>query len=205
MKKIIFIILLIISFQNNINAQNPINVIITDECSIVSGTYTFNGLVNGKNNYTQTFVLDGQNTILGVGFDNIKWVLYLDGVLSDDGFSNIAVPAGLLPPLTGWVHTQCSNGTMIIEQNLASNDFENFNSKILVYPNPANTLITIKNEDSSSENFKYKIFDLTGRNISAGNSKINEQINIESLTYGNYIIQVETELGQKSTKKFIKN
>ncbi len=50
MKKIIFILVLIISFQNNINAQSPINVIITGECSNASGTYTYNGLVNGKNN-----------------------------------------------------------------------------------------------------------------------------------------------------------
>ena len=55
------------------------------------------------------------------------------------------------------------------------------------------------------KNFKYKIFDLTGRNIISGNSKFNEQINVENLTIGNYIIQLETENGQKSTKKLIKN
>jgi hypothetical protein len=205
MKKIIFILVLIISFQNNLNAQSPINVIITGECSDVSGTYTYNGLVNGKNNYTQTFVIDGESIVIGVGFDNIKWVLYADGDLTNDGFSNIAVSAGLLPPFTGWVNTQCENGTMIIEQNLSTNDFENFNSKILVYPNPTDNFITIKSEKKSAENFKYKIFDITGRNIISGNSKFNEQINVESLNIGNYIIQLETENGQKSTKKLIKN
>lgn len=205
MKKIIFILVLIISFQNNLNAQSPINVIITGECSVVSGTYTYNGLVNGKNNYTQTFVIGGESIVIGVGFDNIKWVLYADGDLTDVGFSNIAVPAGLLPPLMGWVNTQCENGTMIIEQNLSTNDFENFNSKILVYPNPTNNFITIKSEKNSAENFKYKIFDITGRNIISSNSKFNEQINIESLTSGNYIIQIETENGEKFTEKLIKN
>jgi hypothetical protein len=205
MKKIIFILLLIISFQNNLNAQNPINVIITGECSYVSGTYTYNGLVNGKNNYTQTFVIDGESVVIGVGFDNVKWVLYADGDLTDDGFSNIAVPTGLLPPFTGWVNTGCLDGTMIIDQNLSTNDFESFNGKILIYPNPTNNFITIKNEENSSEYFKYKIFDLTGRNIISGNSKFNEQINVESLTIGNYLIQLETENGQKLTKKLIKN
>ena len=76
MKKKIFILLLIISFQNNLNAQNPINVIITGECSRFSGTYTYNGLVNGKNNYTQTFIIDVESVVIGVGFDNIKWVEY---------------------------------------------------------------------------------------------------------------------------------
>lgn len=205
MKKIIFILVLIISFQNNLNAQSPINVIITGECFNVSGTYTYNGLVNGKNNYTQTFVIDGESIVIGVGFDNIKWVLYADGDLTDDGFSNIAVPTGLLPPFTGWVNTGCLDGTMIIEQNLSTINFDNFNSKILVYPNPTNNFITIKNDENSTEHFKYKIFDLTGRNIISGNSKFNEQINLESLTIGNYIIQLETEKGQKSTKKLIKN
>ncbi len=205
MKKIIFIILLIISFQTNLNAQNPINVIITGDCSEASGTYTYNGLVNGKNNYTQTLVIDGESIVTGVGFDNTKWVLYIDGDLTDDGFSNIAVPSGLLPPFTGWVHTQCEDGTMIIEQNLSTNDFDNFSSKILVYPNPTNNFITITNKENSSENYKYKIIDLIGRNIMSGNSKFNKQINVESLTIGNYIIQVETENGQKSTKKLIKN
>ena len=153
MKKKIFILLLIISFQNNLNAQNPINVIITGECSRFSGTYTYNGLVNGKNNYTQNFIIDVESVVIGVGFDNIKWVLYAAGDLTDDGFSNIAVPVGLLPPFTGWVNTQCLDGTMIIEQNLSTNDFENFNSKILVYPNPTNNFITIKNDGNSSEKF----------------------------------------------------
>ncbi|GAA4080006.1 hypothetical protein GCM10022389_27660 [Flavobacterium cheonanense] len=205
MKKIIFIFLLIISFQNNLNAQNPINVIITGECSYASGTYTYNGQVNGKNNYTQTFVIDGESVVIGVGFDNVKWVLYAEGDLTDDGFSNIAVPTGLLPPFTGWVNTGCLDGTMIIDQNLSTNDFESFNGKILIYPNPTNNFITIKNKENSSEYFKYKIFDLTGRNIISGNSKFNEQINVESLTIGNYLIQLETENGQKSTKKLIKN
>jgi hypothetical protein len=205
MKKIIFITLLIVSFQNNLNAQNPINVIITGECFYVSGIYTYNGLVNGKNNYSQNFVIEGESIVIGVGFDNIKWVLYADGDLTDDGFSNIAVPAGLLPPLTGWVNTQCLDGTMTIEQNLSTNDFENFNSNILVYPNPTNNFITIKNGENSSEYFKYKIIDLTGRNIISGKSKFNEQINVEILTKGNYIVQLETEYGKKSTTKLIKN
>lgn len=204
MRKIIFIIMLIISFQNNLNAQSPINVIITGDCSDVSGSYTFNGVVNGKNNYTKTFVIDGESIVFGVGFDNTKWVLYTDGDLTDDGFSNIAVPPGLLPPFTGRVNIQCENGTMIIEQNLSTNDFENFNSKILVYPNPTNNFITIKSKKKSAENFRYKIFDITGRNVINGNSKFNEQINVESLNIGNYIIQLETENGQKSTEKITK-
>jgi len=205
MKKIIIILLFALFYQNNINAQAPINVIITGECSDASGTYIFNGSVNGKNNYTQTLIIDGESFVVGVGFDNTKWVLYADGDLTDDGFSNIAVPIGLLPPFTGWVNTQCVNGTMIIEQTLSTNEVDNFDNKTLIYPNPTSNYITIKNINNKESSVKYIIFDLTGRIVNSGNSKFNEIINIENLQNGNYIIQLETAFGQKINRKLIKN
>ncbi len=111
----------------------------------------------------------------------------------------------MLPPFTGWVNTECLDGTMIIEQNLSTINFDNFNTKILVYPNPTNNFITIKNEENSTEHFKFKIVDLTGRIVKNGNSKFNEQVNIESLTSGNYIVQIQTDSNENFTQKLIKN
>ena len=65
--------------------------------------------------------------------------------------------------------------------------------------------ITNKNKESSSENFEYKIVDFTGRNVRSGNSKFNQKIDIESLKNGNYIIQIETDKGEKLIEKLIKN
>ena len=209
MKKIIYILFLsVLFYQNNLTAQSPINVIITNICSDVSGSYLFNGLVNGKNNYTLTINDMGYIYVIGVGFDNIKWVLYLDGDLTDYGFSNSAVPSGVLPPFTGWVPfaDNCdSTGTMIIEQSLSTIDIEGFNKKTLIFPNPSMSFITIKNKESSSESFEYKIVDFTGRNVKSGNSKFNQKIDIESLKNGNYIIQIETDKGEKLIEKLIKN
>jgi hypothetical protein len=55
----------------------------------------------------------------------------------------------------------------------------NFNnsSELKVYPNPSNNFLTIQNKENISENFDYKIVDLTGRIVKSGNSKFNEQIN----------------------------
>lgn len=192
-------------FISNLNAQNPINVIITGECSDVSGTYIYNGLVNGKNNYTKTFIIEGESIVVGVGFDNIKWVLYADGDLTDDGFRNIAVPSGLLPPFTGWVNTGCENGTMIIEEVLSIDELTNGQNNIIIYPNPFKTNITINHIENSIDNFTYKIFDLTGRIVENGKAKFNENINIESISNGNYIIEIETVSGLKMNKKLIKN
>lgn len=90
-------------------------------------------------------------------------------------------------------------------QLLNINEFIN-NSKITIYPNPTNNFITIQNKQTNTiENFEYKIIDFTGRIVRSGNSKFNNQINVESLESGNYIIQIETENGKKLTEKLIKN
>jgi hypothetical protein len=89
-------------------------------------------------------------------------------------------------------------------QLLNINEFIN-NSKITIYPNPTNNFITIQNKQNTIENFEYKIIDLTGRIVRSGNSKFNDQINVESLESGNYIIQIETENDKKLTEKLIKN
>ncbi len=82
-------------------------------------------------------------------------------------------------------------------------------NKISLYPNPTNNFIKIQNNENLTENltenFNYTILDLTGKIIKNGNSKFNEQINIESLGSGNYIIQIKTKNGEKLTEKFIKN
>ena len=88
---------------------------------------------------------------------------------------------------------------------LGISEIENSNNKIAIYPNPTNNFITIQNQEKATENFEYKIVDLTGRIVKNGNSKFNEQINIEGLTSGNYIIQMETEKGEKMSEKLVKN
>lgn len=76
------------------------------------------------------------------------------------------------------------------------------NSKFISYPNPAEHFITIRN--SQNESFVYQIFDLSGKLIKTGKSKTNEKIDIQNLKKGNYILQLESENGQKQTLKLIK-
>ena len=77
--------------------------------------------------------------------------------------------------------------------------------KIIIYPNPTNNFITIQNDQRKTKNIEYKIVDLTGRVVKNNNSKFNEQINIENLTSGNYIIQFQTDSNDNFTQKLIKN
>ncbi len=199
MKKIT--LLLLLAFTSIIYAQDPIYVTITGECSDVTGTYTFNGLVNGKNNYVQSFTIAGTTIVIGVGFDGIKWVLYANGDITDDGFDNIAVPDGLLPPFIGWVNSQCADGTMTISQVL--NVDENYLKNIIIYPNPSSDFVIVENSKDNSS-FDYKIVDLTGRVVAIGKSKFNDKISVETLSIGNYLIQIKNEIGQTFNKKFVK-
>ena len=87
---------------------------------------------------------------------------------------------------------------------LEIDDFE-LSKKIMLYPNPSNDYIKVNSKENLNENFRYTVFDLTGRQILNGNSKFDEKINIETLNTGNYFIQMENEKGEIFKEKFIKN
>lgn len=93
---------------------------------------------------------------------------------------------------------------IIIDNNLTIENEASESSKIFVYPNPSNSFITIQGKQNVYQNFNYKVYDLTGRVVLKGSSTFNEKIDTESLTKGNYIIQVETENGEKKSLKLVK-
>jgi len=109
-----------------------------------------------------------------------------------------------------------SAGTIIYETsgNYGSGESEEFGTNgiilsigdnalnnVIIYPNPANEVLNIKN----AENSDIEIYDLLGRAIvSKSNISLNEQINVSSLTTGTYIIKI-TNNNQVKTKKFIVN
>ena len=91
------------------------------------------------------------------------------------------------------------------ESNLLSIDVNEKREVISLFPNPSGNSITIQSKEYSTENFNYIILDLTGRIVKNGNLKFNNKISIETLTSGNYIIQIETQNGKKHIEKLIKN
>lgn len=204
MKKILLILFFGFISQNFVNAQEPLNVVVTEDCIDASGIYEFNGLVNGKNNYVYTVTIENITTVIGLGFDGTKWVLYADGNLTDTGFENIAVPVGMLPPFIGWYGTGCSNGTMTISQSLSTNNTK-IETNISVYPNPSTNFIVVENSKNNNNQFDYNIIDIIARIVFSGKAKFNEKINIENFTRGNYILEIKDASGQVFKKKLIIN
>ncbi|WP_276979255.1 T9SS type A sorting domain-containing protein, partial [Flavobacterium filum] len=101
-----------------------------------------------------------------------------------------------------WIGTFAGVSTNSTFLNL--DDFKKVN-EISIYPNPSNNLISIYKESNNTDNFLYKIIDISGRTLLNGSSKFMEQISVESLTKGNYIVQIEEINGEKWTQKLIKH
>jgi surface protein len=71
--------------------------------------------------------------------------------------------------------------------------------ELSIYPNPATDIIYVKNSNAKD----FKIIDMSGRIVSSGDL-VNEQINIQDLIPGNYMIQLimkEKTISSKFIKK----
>src|SRR5574343_9083 len=73
-----------------------------------------------------------------------------------------------------------------------------------VYPNPVSSYFSINTTNDLNNLFEYSISDLSGTIVLKGNSAYNQPINLIGLTNGNYIIQIETDQGDKAIEKLIK-
>ena len=192
MKKIFYVI-----FLNLLGAiayaQNPLNVVITQECNYVGGTFNFGGLLNGKNNYERFFQLNGTTELASIGFNGSKWILYANNDLTDIGFENTTVQSGALPPATGWIPVECFPGnTMTITQALSVLSISVAEKNISIYPNPATNYFVVKNRSSKSEIYEYKIIDISGRIVNSAETNFDEKIELNGLAAGNYIVEIKT-------------
>ncbi|MBM3916763.1 MAG: T9SS type A sorting domain-containing protein [Sphingomonadales bacterium] len=78
---------------------------------------------------------------------------------------------------------------------------EELNNTVTLYPNPVNTIMTVKATDAMQQ---IRILDLTGKVVATfvGNG-LTQEINVESLKAGIYTIQIATAAGN-SSKQFVK-
>lgn len=95
------------------------------------------------------------------------------------------------------------SGTVTIYElldNLVSNE-EISKSKISIYPNPTNGLITIENEDISS----FNLFNSLGKMIKTGVLNGTTTLDLNNFENGLSIIQMIDNQGNTTSKKVIKN
>jgi ligand-binding sensor domain-containing protein len=103
-----------------------------------------------------------------------------------------------------WIGTYSDGLVKMSPIDLGANDSTSKLS-ISICPNPTNDVFTIRSGEHGINKFDYKIQDFSGRVISAGRSRFNDNINIANLASGHYIIQIGTENGKTLTEKIVKN
>ncbi len=89
---------------------------------------------------------------------------------------------------------------------LGTDNFSNINLTMMVYPNPTTSMVNLKIEDYASENLKYSLFDIQGRQIESKKITQDEtQIQMENLVSAIYFINIIDNNKILKTFKIIKN
>ncbi|QXP78076.1 MULTISPECIES: T9SS type A sorting domain-containing protein [Winogradskyella] len=93
---------------------------------------------------------------------------------------------------------------MADSETLSTKDIA-ISSQLKLYPNPSNNTITVISNENVTEAISYNIIDALGRTVKTGDSKLNQEIHIQDLTNGNYIVEIKNDNGNILRKKIIKN
>lgn len=84
------------------------------------------------------------------------------------------------------------------------NSIKILENKVSIFPNPTKNFIIIPSPKNSIENLECSFIDLVGRIVKRANSKFNQEINVEDLKSGNYIVQIRNENGEIFNRMLVK-
>lgn len=132
-------------------------------------------------------IFERQGTI---GFD------YIQGIDEDAAY------VGFFDRLAPVVRIRMNEDELSVEENPSQTSF-------IVYPNPANEMVTVNLTLVNSENTVINVLDITGKviktiNVGTVNGDQNVNISVDDLTTGVYFIELVTPEG-KQVKKIVKN
>lgn len=170
-------------------------------------TITWNVAGTTANNINTT------NVNILVSTDNGLTYSTLAANVPNNGSATVTIPTNLTSTYdarikieaVGNIFYTVSKKFTLWDPNLSTDKVELNDLKI--YPNPTTNILNIEFSTTDIEKVKFDIFDLNGRlikSVSKENSnQINQQINVESLQTGTYILVINTGK-YTSTHKFIK-
>ncbi len=85
------------------------------------------------------------------------------------------------------------------DHNVGVADLEN--PELMISPNPATNIIRLSGEKSLKE---FRIYDLSGKKLLGSKAQQKQEINIENLNAGSYIVEIVYEDGSRAKQKLIK-
>jgi hypothetical protein len=93
---------------------------------------------------------------------------------------------------------QVEDYTVKFVDNLAATQETNMKNSVKIYPNPVSDILNI---ESTSKVLSISVYDLTGKMVAYhGSNEEKSQINVSKLAAGAYIVKIQTEKGDESTK-----
>ncbi|KFC24670.1 M4 family metallopeptidase [Chryseobacterium sp. FH1] len=95
---------------------------------------------------------------------------------------------------------QVEDYSLNIKDVLAVSDI-NKENQFVIYPNPVKDVINIQSKDSSE--LSYQVYNVAGQVVLTGKSS-DKKINAQKLVSGNYVLELTSKFGEKTTQKFIK-
>lgn len=143
----------------------------------VTGTSYINGLITNP-----SIADDSVTNITGNGY-NVIYTESTNTALNSQSFK--LVGGGYLMP---------ASGTSVSDVKL---------DNITVYPNPAQTSLTITNGNDTDSEFSYGIYNIMGRLIKSNTTDYGCQIDVSELASGNYFIKIIAD-GETVNTRFIK-
>lgn len=192
--------------------NNSFDKIYFDAANNIYVSGVFSGYINFGNNYfvqnqnfaTNLFSVKFDQSGLASDFYKIADVAQSREVKILDIQGSTYYYSGRLndPTLTlGTINLQnATSGQTFLAKRDASLETKEFSLSNSIYPNPANSFVTISN---FQENMQYKIFDITGKLVKE-NKLDSANLSVEELSSGNYILQIENGKS-KENLKLVKN
>lgn len=194
------------SVSANIN-NNQTSTMEIDIDVISQGEISFMKKVSSESNYDfLKFYIDGQlqgewsgeidwsaeTFPVGQGQHTFSWVYYKDASVSD-GADAAWVDYILFPPM---------NSTLNVEENLMYSD-------LLIYPNPANTIISVEFNAEFQSNGMVFLHDSKGRLVQTSKEHINNgnntlTFNVGALAQGMYLITISDGINAVSRQLVVK-
>lgn len=167
-------------------------------CSNSSVFQTQNGF-SAFGQYTRNLSNKSQNLVLVDAFGNV-----IDNVQYFDSAPWPTAPDGngsYLQLISTSLDNNLASSWIASTNSLAVNEVNNNNSSVVIYPNPAQHILTITSPNNIDS---IEIFDVSGKLLIATSVKENQTtVDISNLSVGIYFVKVQSEVGIK-TEKIVK-
>ncbi len=169
-------------FTNATTVNNWKHIVYTFDVNKLAKIYV-NGVLGSQGTYNDWSTATQNTLYLGNSFGAATGAF--DGAIDDFKIYNYAI-------------TAADVSSLFTNNTLSSQNFNQNNLEVSIYPNPANDVLNI---EMANQVKSIEIYNIQGQKVKIANQK---QINVSELSSGMYMIKIQDTDNAVSTKKFVK-